>query len=58
MHVEEGNTDFLNEHGGVMINFSKRRFVTEIIGEIQRFQDKPYCLNIESKIKVSVKYLI
>lgn len=55
MHVEEGNTDFLSEHGGVMINFSKRRFVTEIIGEIQRFQDKPYCLNTESKIRVSVK---
>ena len=56
MHVEEGNTDFLNEQGGAIINFSKRRFITEIISEIQRFQDQPYCLTTEPKIKVRLLF--
>lgn len=52
MHAEEGNADFLNDKEGI-INFSKRKFVTDIIQDIQRFQDKPYCLTVEPTIKVS-----
>lgn len=56
MHAEEGNADFFNEKLGI-INFSKRRFVTEIIEDIQRFQDKFYCLKEEPKIKVYMSFI-
>lgn len=57
MHAEEGNPDFLNDKEG-LINFSKRKFVTDIILDIQRFQDKPYRLNEEPKIKVRMIFFI
>jgi len=48
--IEDGNQDYLSD-SKVLINFDKRRKISQVIREIQQYQQTPYCLEAVPSIQ-------